>query len=466
MNQIVRHPQSRTQSFAGEMKPIAAAIGLAFGLGTMQVAGAATLTVTNSSDSGAGSLRDAVITAAAGDTIVFGSVTGTITLTTGEIVLNKDLTISGPGAGTLALSGNNASRIFNVDGTTAPAITISGLTLRNGNTPGVGGAITYDTGDGTLDLLNMAFTQNAATASGGAIWMECNACSISISDSTFTSNSTAGSYYGGGAISAENGAVLTITRSSFTGNTSATDGGAMHIDDVVLLIDSSTISGNTAVSGGGIYLYFDTPSTILNSTISGNTATSGNGGGIYSYNTGGSALAIQNSTIAGNTGSGVFLKTNALNDVVLQSTIVANNSLPDVDGNGFAPRISADHSLIRAPAAGTAITGAANILGQDPLLGALANNGGPTQTMLLQAGSPAIDTGSNPAALTFDQRGAGFPRTTGAATDMGAVEGAGAAPVVGLQPVPTLSQWGVALLSLLTGAWAMITGFGRRRRRR
>src|SRR5512143_2959727 len=206
MNQTVRHPQSRMQSFAGEVKPIAAAIGLAFGLGTWQVANAATLTVTNSNDAGAGSLRDAVTTAAPGDTIVFGSVTGVITLTSGEIVLNKNLTISGPGAATLAVSGNNASRIFNVDGTTAPTITISGLTLRNGSTASQGGAVTYPTGDGTLNLQNMAFTQNAATGSGGALWMECNTCSISISDSTFTSNSTAGTMYGGGAISAEAGA--------------------------------------------------------------------------------------------------------------------------------------------------------------------------------------------------------------------------------------------------------------------
>lgn len=464
MNQTGRHAQSRMQSFAGEMKPIAAAIGLAFGLGTMQVAHAATLTVTNAGDAGAGSFRDAVTSAAAGDTIVFGSVTGTITLTTGEIVLNKSVTISGPGAATLALSGNNASRIFNVDGTAAPTITVSGLTLRNGNTAAVGGAITYATGDGTLNLQNTVFTQNVAAGSGGAIWMACSACSISIGDSAFTSNSTSGALYGGGAISAENGANLTIARSSFTGNTSATDGGAMHLDDVVLLIDSSTISGNTAVSGGGIYLYADTASTIRNSTITGNTASSGDGGGIFFYNDGSSTLTIQNSTIAGNTGSGVFLYVDTLNDVVLQSTIVANNSGPDVGGGGFAPRIMADNSLIRTPAAGTAITGAANILGQNPLLGPLANNGGPTQTMLLQAGSPAIDTGSNPAGLAFDQRGAGFARTTGAATDIGAVEGAGAGPVIGLQPVPTLSQWSLALLSVLTAAWGMLGGVGRRRK--
>ena len=464
MNQTVRHPQSRMQSFAGEVKPIAAAIGLAFGLGTWQVANAATLTVTNSNDAGAGSLRDAVTTAAPGDTIVFGSVTGVITLTSGEIVLNKNLTISGPGAATLAVSGNNASRIFNVDGTTAPTITISGLTLRNGSTASQGGAVTYPTGDGTLNLQNMAFTQNAATGSGGALWMECNTCSISISDSTFTSNSTAGTMYGGGAISAEAGANLTIARSTFSSNTSATDGGAMHIDDVVLLIDSSTISGNTAVDGGGIYLYADSASTIRNSTITGNTASSGNGGGIFFYNDGGSNMTIQNSTIAGNSGSGIFLYFNTLNDVILQSTIVANNTGSDVAGNAFAPSITADHSLIRTPAAGTTITGAANITGQNPLLGALANNGGPTQTMLLQAGSPAIDTGSNPAGLAFDQRGAGFPRTAGTGTDMGAVEGAGAGPVIGLQPVPTLSQWSLVLLSVLTAAWGMLAGVGRRRK--
>src|SRR5436190_2923443 len=81
----------------------------------------AALTVTNTNDSGAGSLRQAVLDAVPGDTIVF-AVTGTITLTTGEIVVNKNLTITGPGSSVLAVSGNNASRILSIGN----PVTISG----------------------------------------------------------------------------------------------------------------------------------------------------------------------------------------------------------------------------------------------------------------------------------------------------------------------------------------------------
>jgi hypothetical protein len=106
------------------------------------------------------------------------------------------------------------------------------------------------------------------------------------------------------------------------------------------------------------------------------------------------------------------------------------------------------------------------------VLGPLANNGGPTLTHALLAGSPAIDTGSNPLALSFDQRGSGFARTAGAQTDIGAFEVQGAGPPPPPPPpptgipgnIPTLSQWGTFILSALLGAWALVTGFGRRRR--
>ena len=310
----------------------------------------------------------------------------------------------------------------------------------------------------------MVFTQNTASNRGGALDMSCNACNITINDSSFTAN-TAGLY--GGAIGTESGNNFTVRRTTISGNSSAAGiGGGIFEDDVIMLIEDSTISGNTAAVGGGIFLYADTAATIRNSTISGNTATGGSGGGIYFYNDGGSVLTIQNSTIANNTGGGIYLyNSSATAQLLLASTIVANNTVADINGSG-APQFTANNSLIRVPAAGTVITGSANITGQDPLLGALANNGGPTQTMALQAGSPAIDAGSNPAALAFDQRGAGFPRTVGAQTDIGAVEGVGGPPPPPVATViPTLSQWGVALLSVLMAGWAMLTGFGSRRRR-
>src|SRR5947209_8411154 len=101
----------------------------------------ATLTVINTNDSGAGSLRDAIGSAASGDTINFG-VSGVITLTSGWLTTTTDLTISGPGASTLAIDGGGASRVFFIAGV-GNTVTISGLTIRNGNDTSVsqGGGI-------------------------------------------------------------------------------------------------------------------------------------------------------------------------------------------------------------------------------------------------------------------------------------------------------------------------------------
>src|SRR5271165_6245156 len=101
---------------------------------------AATLTVTNNNDTGVGSLRAEVAAAASGDTINFApTVTGTITLTSGEIDINTNLTITGPGAGTLTVSGNNSSLVFNVTLGGGATVAISGLTISEGNGTNGGG---------------------------------------------------------------------------------------------------------------------------------------------------------------------------------------------------------------------------------------------------------------------------------------------------------------------------------------
>src|SRR5438034_4775390 len=118
---------------------------------------AATITVTNTNDSGAGSLRQAIADANVGDTIDFG-VTGTITLTTGELLVDKSITINGPGSDSLTVDCNLASRGFYVSsGVTA---TIAGLTITNGNAQGEapisGGGIYND--HATLTVDNCTFS--------------------------------------------------------------------------------------------------------------------------------------------------------------------------------------------------------------------------------------------------------------------------------------------------------------------
>jgi len=145
-----------------------------FILGEFNYAMSATVTVTNTNDSGAGSLRQAIITANPGDIINF-SVTGTITLTTGELVINKNLTITGPGALNLTISGNNTSRVFNV--TSGVTFNLSRVTVSNGHAidGGSGGGIGDDGGDGggifndgTLTVTNVTFSGNSTGAGGSA----------------------------------------------------------------------------------------------------------------------------------------------------------------------------------------------------------------------------------------------------------------------------------------------------------
>ena len=237
---------------------------------------------------------------------------------------------------------------------------------------------------------------------------------------TLTGGSTSGT---GGAINAIGTGSLTILRSTISGNSAAADGGGInspYTSDVTLI--NSTVSGNTAGERGGGLYFDDGDAWIINSTITNNTA-GGVGGGIGNLDDGyGESLSIHNSIIAGNSDNGsapdfVAPDTPATNLVVL-SSLIGDNA-----GTTLAESQSPD------PTTGNLIGTTANPI--IPLLGPLQNNGGPTQTHGLLAGSPAIDAGNNtlvPTGVDFDQRGTGFPRLvdgdlSGTATvDMGAFE--------------------------------------------
>ena len=219
-------------------------------------------------------------------------------------------------------------------------------------------------------------------------------------------------------------------------------GGGVFVRGTATII-GSTIEGNVADGdGGGLFkpiqrycVDHNTTLAILDSTLSGNSAGGARGGFVSERPT-----TLANSTLAFNRsafgGALMFRLANlqcdqALGTLDLESSILAGNLVGDAAP--YAADFDADDTLAVTGAnslvmvAYPAITLPGDTLDADPLLLPLADNGGPTQTLALSAGSPAIDTGNNAAALDFDQRGDGYPRVVGAAADIGAFE---------VQPLP------------------------------
>ncbi len=434
-----------------------------------------TLIDVNNPNDGLTTLREAVAAAATNDTINF-SVTGTINLSSsgGQININKSLTIQGPGANLLTIkafdpdaSGKNDSdgnRVFYVNGSGTLNVIISGLTLTNGdpeatNDNNGGGAI--------LNLENLTLNACVITdnysPNGGAIYSPSG--TLVINDSLISGNSGgdgAGILVDGGSLSlnrttvanneAKNsgggilnrGRPLTIVDSTISGNSAEEHGGGVYLYQGSLVASGSTISGNVADednddtgSGGGIY-NMGGSLAITNSTISGNSARENGGGGIFSDT--GQAVTIAHSTITANSvngsGSGGGIRSN--DPAQLNHTIVAGNfrgsARDDVAGS-----FDASFSLVGDRRSATVNNISGSLIGTtgspiNPLLGVLANNGGPTMTHILLNGSPAIDSG-NAAAVAgmsgipqFDQRGTPFSRVVdfdgagGVRIDIGAVE--------------------------------------------
>ena len=408
--------------------------------------GAATASDCTTPVVGSCSLRDALAAAASGDTIMFSPAlfsggAGTITLTDGQLV-NNGVNVLGPGANLLSINAAAASRIFEL--TPAPAgTTVSGVTLTNGLMTGtdVGGAILVQ-GSNTLTVSGSVLTGNVGGSAGGAVY----AASLVLTDSTVSNNIS--QYFGGGIVAS---AQLSISNSTISGNSAKVLGGGITLFGTSAnfsLIDS-TMSGNTAQGGGAIGGYSVSGSvTIANSTLTGNSAIGGGGAIALSA----SRLDISMSTITGNSagaaspfysGGGVMISSEGLPLVTLTGTVIAGNTAgaggtsdlivgaSEIDTG----TVTANNSLIGSGVStNVSLIGTGLLRSDTPMLGALANNGGPTLTMLPLVGSPLIDAG--PATIPvfagnqFDQRGPGFPRVLGSMSDIGAVETPASEPVV------------------------------------
>jgi CSLREA domain-containing protein len=340
------------------------------------------------------SLRDAIAAAESGDTEDLVTVpAGRYALSLGELHVNGEgtVTIRGEGARKTVIDGQKGSRVFNL---AADKSILEGMSVTGGATNELEG--TEEAGDGGGVL---AYEAEEAILRG-----------LEVSGNTASQN-------GAGISAPPEGAAataVTVEASTIAGNkveggaVEALGGGIYVLGDFTMT--NSTVTGNSAestvgmVQGGGVLLALDptrtepTSATIVNSTIAGNSVgTGGIGGGLSVYNpTVGvaTALAVKNTIVAGNMAAG------APSDCGAVAVVTSTNN------------ISSDGSCM--------FTDSGSKQSTDPLLAALADNGGETDTMALREGSPAIDAGTSDGCPATDQRGVARPQQS--ACDIGAYE--------------------------------------------
>jgi CSLREA domain-containing protein len=423
---------------------------------------AATITVTTTADElnadGDCSLREAIQAAntntavdacPAGqpgpivDVITFG-VTGTIALgSSGQLTITDDLTITGPGASSLTISGNgfDTGRVMEV--TAGTTLNLSGVTIANGrwvSAPTIAGAGILN--HGTLAVTDSAFSANDAGGGccsglpGGAIGT--SGGSVVVTRTTFSGNGAGGP---GGGIYSESGPV-TVRDSAFVSNSSNEWGGAIFNNGSgPVIVTGTTFTGNSAVfGGGGIFSFPGGTLTVSDSTFSGNSTSAAVGGAIANY---AGTLSVTNATFWQNSArfDGGAINNREGIAVVANSTFSGNSA----GGSGGAlwnapwtpPEFLTLKNTIVADSpsggncSGTFADGGGNLswpdatcpgISVDPLLdpAGLQDNGGPTQTIALQPGSPAIDAAVACPPPATDQRGVVRPQ--GAACDIGAFE--------------------------------------------
>ena len=368
---------------------------------TFTVTCATSMTVLNTLDSGAGSLRQAVIEVCAGGLVDFapGLAGQTIGLAS-TVSINKNVTVDGRSLATpVTVDGNNAVRLFRV--TTNISATFAGLTLAHGKGQPAG-ALLVDTG-AVVTLTRATVLSNTSTSDGGGIY---NYGGLNVQGSTFTGNSS--SIDGGGVY---NVGRLNLQDSTFAGNTANDDGGGLY-NRGPLNAQSNTFTRNRSNDdGGGFYNDGAGPAVVTNTTFSANT--SGYWGGGLCTNSS-SVLTLTNSTLTGNAASVAGGGVRNLGRLSMRNTIIANSTV-GVDCVNVGTLASNLNNLVKDGTCSAMLSG-------DPVLGPLADNGGGTLTHALWPNSPAIDAGSDASDIcpATDQRGAARPQNLHC--DIGAVE--------------------------------------------
>jgi hypothetical protein len=340
----------------------------------------------------------AISLSASGDTIMVAGATYTE-----HLAIGFGLNVIGAGANTTIIDGGGSGGVVTISSTAH--VSLSRMTIRNGKAVDGGGI----NNSGTLTLNNSAVTGNLAGQWGGGIY---NKGALMIAKSTLRGNrasfvcTTSVCHTNGGGIFNDTG-TLSLNNSTVSGNSASPscqgrglcvgDGGGIFNNNGTMTISNGTISKNSANESGGI----DNRGTltISNSTVSGNTADFNRGNAFGGGISNGGKLEINNTTISGNSALGSLgsFGGGINGTATLQNSIVANNTS---GGNCSGTIISNGFNL---SSDGTCnLNGPGDMNNTNALLGPLQNNGGPTQTMALPSGSPAIDAG-NPSGCTDGQ---------------------------------------------------------------
>lgn len=346
----------------------------------------------------------------------------------GLTLITSAVTINGNGATIERDTAGPDFRLFETDGVAAAALTLNSLTLQNGYLKYFSGGAVLVGNQSTLTVNNSTISGNSALYGGGIFALP--GSDVTITDSTVSANSA--KYDGGGIYN--DGGTVTIINSTVSDNYANDNGGGIFNTGSTANINYSTLSGNSAANGGGVFSSCSPGSVnIINSTLSGNSAAY-DGGGVYSCY----GLTILNSTITANTadnisGGGGLHRVSPEGSLFVTNTIISGNSDQDC-------YISYSNALVSNLFGDTSCDGVADTnINLDP---SLQDNGGPTVTHALLAGSAAINSGDNTVCPPTDQRGV----SRDILCDIGAFEY--------LAPVPTftITETNVVTVVTETGA--------------
>lgn len=362
---------------------------------------------------------------------------------------DADLTLIG-----MVITGNDATSTSSGGGGIAfyeaDTLTITNSVISGNTTQGMGGGVFFYNSE-NMNVTNSVITGNTALYEGGGIVIYYDSGddrgNLTIDRSTFSLNRSGDD---GGAVGFYEGDALVITNSTFSGNTAEENGGALYVYGESAVISNSTFNDNHALYNGGAIAVNAGDVTLQQATISGNTAVDF-GDGLYLNGSDSAPLRAgldgrqqgEETVVNGDPTKPPKTKSKSdapaadasggigaldVGDVLLSGTIVSGNATEDIQtGTDEAVTVESQNSLIGT--IGTAVTLTdlgGTIRSTNPGLAALANNGGPTQTMKLLTGSAALDTGPETVATftgsAFDQRGTGHPRVINGRVDIGAYE--------------------------------------------